>query len=338
MSLNLLSCLTGQNKAKIEWRLGVNAPKYYPIIVASGSLSNGRKSAPLTTRADVNDGWGQSGLEMSTSYFIPNKLSVKWFSYAEDKFFGGSFDLPEDTLRTLMKQGFKRPNGSIKGYVYLYVNMYPQGGIALWAEAPGSRIVEIGHFQAKEIDYDWKSMYPSSKKSGREDYNKMVMADTPGAEAYIAKHGFSQEPFKTIYRQRYNYTISIDSIPFSRTEFIQFKSFNGEMDTMEDEELESNFFKTKAVPKNIFFRWRKGMVVYFGEIDFNEDEIFKAFASMQKECKEQPFVLYLKPDFSTGKLGVCLRGNNQETQDSVEIEIKKAGRIGKSSIQPHQKK
>ncbi|WP_282036621.1 DUF2931 family protein [Saccharicrinis aurantiacus] len=335
MSLNLLSCLSGQNKAEIKWRLGINAPKYYPITIASGSLSNGRKSAPLTTQARVNDGWGQGGLEMSTSYFIPNKLTVKWFSYAEDKFFGGSFKLPEDTLRTLMKQGYLKDKRILLGYAYLYVNMYPQGGVALWAKAPGRRAVEIAHFQAEEIDYDWKSMYPSSMQTTRAEYKAMVMADTPGAEAYIAKHGFSQEPFKTVYRQRYNYTIAIESIPFSQTEFIQFESFNGEMDSMEDEELESNFFKTKAVPKKIFFRWREDMVVYFGDIIFNEEEIFKAFTTISSECGKEPFVLYLKPDFSTGKLGVCLRGYNEETGDPVEVQIEKAGRIGKSSMQPY---
>ncbi len=333
MSLNLLSCLTGQNKAKIEWRLGINAPKYFPMIVASGGLSNGSKLASFTTGADINDGWGQSGLEMSTSYFIPNKLSIKWFSYAEDKFFGGTFDLPEDKLRTLMKQGYLENNRILLGYYYLYVNMYPGGGCALWARASGMRCVEIGHYQAEEIEYDWKSMYPSSKQSDRQTYNKMVMADSPGAEAYIAKHGFSQEPFKTIYRQRYNFTIAIDSISHSDTEFIQFECFNGEMDTMEGDELENNWFKTKAVPKKVFFRWREGGVVYFGEIDFNEDEIFKAFASIQKECEEQPFVLILQPDFNTGKLGVSLKEQNSAKETPLEIAIQKAGRIGKSSIQ-----
>jgi len=183
------------------------------MIVASGGLSNGNKSAPFTTRADVNDGWGQNGLEMSTSYFIPNKLSIKWFSYAEDKFFGGTFDLPEDKLRTLMKQGYLKDRSILLGYYYLYVNMYPQGGVALWADAPGKRIVEIGHYQAKEIEYDWKSMYPSSMEATRSEYRKLIMDDSPGAEEYIAKHGFSQEPFKTVYRQRYNYIIAMDSIP-----------------------------------------------------------------------------------------------------------------------------
>lgn len=336
MAINLLSCLSGQKNAKIKWRLGVNAPKYYPIIIASGGLSNGSKSASLTTRADINDGWGQGGLEMSTSYFIPNKLSVEWFSYAEDKFYGGTFSLPEETISTLMKQGYTMPNGKLLGYYYLFVNMYPKGGVALWAKAPGSRCVEIGHFQAKEIDYDWSSMYPSSKKSGREKYNKMVMSDTEGAEEYIAKHGISQEPFKTVYRQRYNYTIAIDSVLYANTECVVAKFYNGEMDTMEGNELENNYFKTKAVPKNIFFRWEKNRVVYFGEIDFKEEEIFNAYARMSVECPDQPYVLYLKPDFSTGKLGASLRGYNNEKEASVEIEIKKAGRIGKSSRQPYQ--
>ncbi|WP_282036618.1 hypothetical protein [Saccharicrinis aurantiacus] len=81
MALNLLSCLSGQNKAEIKWRLGINAPKYYPMRVASGSLSNGRKSTPLTTRANVRDGWGQSGVSITPTKLI-NKKTWKegWYS------------------------------------------------------------------------------------------------------------------------------------------------------------------------------------------------------------------------------------------------------------------
>lgn len=333
MAINLLSCLSGQQNAKIEWRLGVNAPKCYPMRVASGGLSNGSKSASLTTRAIIYDGWGQGGLEMSTSYFIPNKLSVKWFSYAEDKFYGGTFSLPEDTMRTLMKQGYTELNGRLNGYNYLFVNMYPKGGVALWAEAGGSRCVEIGHFQAEEIDYDWSSLYPSTMEVTRAEYNKLILSEAEGAEEYIAKHGISQEPFKTVYRQRYNYTIAIDSVLQCNTEFIKFECYNGESDTMEGDGLENNFFKTKAVPKSIYFRWEKNRVVYFGEIDFKEEEIFNAYARISSECPNQPYVLYLYPDFSTGKLGVSLRGYNAEKNEPVEIDIQKAGKIGKSSIQ-----
>jgi len=328
MALNIFSCNPrGKNDdLNIEWQPGINAPKYYPCRTVFGSFSAGESVCSISTGGCQYDGWGESGLEMSTGHFVPNKLTIGWFSFAEDKFFKGEFQLPADTIQALFKQGFVDKDGDYFGYNTLIVNVYPKGGVALWMAVGGCRTVEIGHFQGEEMDYDWKSMYPDMTETREED-NKLTLEEAKGSTEYIAQHGITQEPFKSIYRQRYNYTIAIDSVQHANTLFMMAHFYNGEMDKMEGDGLGNNFFKKKAVPKYVSFTWVKDGVVYYGKVYFDEEEMFKVFADISNACPNEPYVLYLKPNFNTRKLTVSLRSNTKE------IEIQKIGKIGKSDDQ-----
>ncbi|WP_282036619.1 DUF2931 family protein [Saccharicrinis aurantiacus] len=330
MALNIFACNASQKKEqaiKLDWQPGVNAPKHYPIRTVFGSFSNGERTCGITTGICQNGGWGLGGKEMTTGRFVPNKLTLGWFSHAEDKFYKGEFNLPADTLEALFKQGFIGREGTHFRYNYFIVNAYPKGGVALWMQVGGDRIVEIAHFQGEEMEYNWKSMYPYMTKYSREEYNQVIMERAKGSLEYIAQHGITQEPFKTIFRQRYNYTISLDSVPHNKTIHIMTEFFNGEMDTMLGDELEHNFFKNKAVTKYISFRWVKDKVVYYGQIYFDAKEMYDLFDKMSTECPDEPYVMHLKPNYDTRKLTVTLSSSTQE------IEIQRTGKIGKSSSQ-----
>ena len=330
MALNIFSCNVGK-KVKVKWRSGINAPVYYPCRVVSGKYTDGKNNCSIATGSYLYGGWGHGGLEMSTAEFIPNELSIKWFAFAENKFYGGTFSLPTDTMRNLFAQGCTSVTGFNSEYDYIVVNVYPKGGVALWLDSSGGRCVEIGHFQAKEVEYNWRSMFPNSAFSEkREEYNEFIMSHAEGATEYIAQHGITQEPFKTIYRRRYNYTIEIDRITHMETKVVCLKCYNGETDMISGEELENNFFKTKAVPKYISINWFENKILYFGRMYFDAKEIFDAFAEMNKDCSNEPYVLYFKHDYNRRFLSVSLRSQTKE------IELKKTGRVGKSLRQPYQ--
>ncbi|MRI00651.1 DUF2931 family protein [Kriegella sp. EG-1] len=314
---------------QLNWRPGIDAPKYYPICTFFGSFSTGKNednnSCSLAISGPENGGWGNSGLEMSTGDFVPQKLDIGWFSFAENKYFFGQFILPTDKMKTLFKEAFIRSNGNKAFYNSLITNMYPQGGIALWMSIGGVRTVEIAHFQAEETDYDWKKLYPSMLME-KEVFIKEVMDGIEGGKAYLTKHGISPEPFKTIYRTRYEYTITIDDVAHKDTIHIIAKFYNGEMDTMWGGGLTNNFFKTKALPKHLFFRWHKNGIVYFGEVYFKEQEIFEVFGEMYQTYSDTSYVLRLNPDYGTKKVTIVLISQEKK------IKFKKYGKLGKSSI------
>ncbi|PKQ62958.1 hypothetical protein BZG01_16370 [Labilibaculum manganireducens] len=173
------------------------------------------------------------------------------------------------------------------------------------------------------MEYNWKSMFPDMTDT-RDEFNEFVMQQAKGSLEYIAQHGITQEPFKTIFRQRFSYTIALDSVPRNKTLYIMSEFYNGEMDTMHGEELEHNFFKTKAVTKYISFQWVKDRLVYYGKVYFDAKEMFDLFAKMSAECPDEPYVMHLKPNYDTRKLTVTLCSSTHE------IEIQQTGKIGKS--------
>lgn len=329
MTLNMFACSPNPPKdsLKVEWQPGINAPTYYPIETVFGGFYADNRYCGIASGVLQWGGWGQPGAEMSSGFFVPDSLTIGWFSFAEDKFYRGDFKLPSDTMRALFKQGYVDRKGKFFRYNTLIVNVYPKGGVALWMQIGGRRNVEIAHFQGEEMDYDWHKMYPPDTPEEKKEYLKAIMDRIEGGAAYLAKHGVSQEPFKTVYRPRYNYTIKIDSVSHEDTEFNFPEFYNGEMDCMEGKELENIFFKTKATPKQVYFRWLRDDVVYFGEIFFDEEEIFNAFAEITGSDSDVEFVMHLKPNFATRKLHVSLRSENKE------IELQQTGVMGKSSSQ-----
>jgi len=336
MAINLLSCVTGQKKERLQlkWQPGINAPKYYPAELVWGSLEAGNekkgyKMAGLSRGGTQYDGWGEGGLEMCSGDFVPEKLDIGWFSFAENKFYRGCFQLPTDTLYALFKEGYTDIEGRRFNYNYLTVNVYPRGGVALWMQVGGRRQVEVGHFQGEEMEYDGNSLYPSMTMDWS-DFAKEVMDGLEGGKEYMDKHGISQEPFKTFYRQRYNYTIEIDSLVGADTKSIQYDCYNGEIDTMEGVGLDNNYFKTKAILNYLFMYFDKDGVEYFSEFYAPEEEMFKAFADMSAARPDKPYVLVLKPDYSRRSLSVSLRSQPDANGDVYEIEISKKGRTGKS--------
>lgn len=315
--------------SQLKWRPGINAPKNYPISTFSGSFISGENenndSCGLAISGPENGGWGKSGLEMSSGDFVPERLDIGWFSFAENSYFKSEFLLPFDKMNALFQQGFTRPNGNWASYNSLITNMYPHGGVALWMSIGGVRTVEIDHFQAEETDYEWKKLYPSMLMD-KDAFIEQVMDGIEGGQGYLAKHGISPEPFKTLYRRRYEYTIDIANVSHKETIHIIAKFYNGEMDTIWGEGLTNNFFKTKALPKHIFFRWQKNGIAYFGEVYFKEEEIFKVFGEMYRTYPDTSYVLRLNPDYATKKVTIVLIGQE------MRFKFKKYGKLGKSSI------
>lgn len=311
---------------ELKWRPGINAPKHYPICTFSGVFSSDGNICRLALSGPENGGWGNSGLEMSTGDFVPKKLEIGWFSFAENTYYKGEFLLPFDKIKALFEEGFTRSNGNKASYNSIFTNMYPKGGVALWMSIGGVRTVEIAHFQAEETNYEWEKMYPFMLME-KDAFIKQVMDGIEGGQAYLAEHGVSPEPFKILYRKRYEYTIDIANVSHKETMHIIVKFYNGEMDTMWGGGLVNNYFKTKAIPKHLFFRWKKNGITYFGEVYFNEEEVFIVFDEMKAAFPDMPYQLLLKPDLSTKKVLLSL------ISEQKEIEFKKYGKLGKSSIQ-----
>ncbi len=336
--LALFSCSTAANKEDkihVEWQPGINAPRPYPCQVAGGGFYGPDEGdfCPIATGGVRFGDWGDGGLEMSTGHFVPNRLNFVWFSFAEDKFFRGKFDLPYETMQKLFKEGYIEENGRRTEYKWIIVNTYPEGGVAIWMETHGGRCVEIGHFKGEEVDYDWQRLFPQKMETPRERINEIAINTSKGASEYIAEHGINPEPYKTVYRRRYDYTFELEGISLETTEFIVASFFNGEKDTMFGEGLKNNYFKTKAVPKYMYYRWEEEGTILFGEINFREKDVIEAFKKMHELHPNDAYVLSLQANYQKGILLTSLRNVPTDSEKEPTIlQLKSKGDIGISAV------
>jgi hypothetical protein len=201
---------------KFEWSAAVSADVCYPMRVIFGSftLSDGN-SVWIPSGEILKDTWGSSG----SSYVVgearkkvPERMVITWFSYTENKFYTGDFELPQKKLYGIFKKDYGTafyPDGEEykKKYNTLEVGIAPKGMVTVWISGIGGK--EIGTYQAHEtFDEDWNDF---SKNPDRVSVMKSYYDDMlPFVQEEIDSHNISNNYFKNRLK-RYHYTIGVNN-------------------------------------------------------------------------------------------------------------------------------
>ncbi|OXB04760.1 hypothetical protein B0A81_16485 [Flavobacterium plurextorum] len=113
----------------------------------------------------LNEGWDQINdcKENMKNSFLPDSLSITWFSYNEQKFYSGSFALPTEIILTKATQIGVLP--SIKNdydldrVLHFIAEVQPKGKVAVWIQKSNKNDkdskLKIGIYQAKETKATW---------------------------------------------------------------------------------------------------------------------------------------------------------------------------------------
>src|SRR5690625_3500537 len=97
-------CGIATNSDKFDWKATESAPKNFPIKIIDGTfIYHGRSDGTglyVPSGGLLDKGWG----EMISSHIVgpdlkplPDRLKITFFSYLEDQFYEGVFDLPYET-------------------------------------------------------------------------------------------------------------------------------------------------------------------------------------------------------------------------------------------------
>jgi hypothetical protein len=273
---------------KFKWIPTECAPRKYPVKIIEGDFifKNGR-SIYIPDGKLMSNGWGETGsAHVVGEDFkpIPVKMEICWFSYTEDKFYAGSFDLPYRKILNLFREGFTESHTKEKTtYNGIIAGMAPGGEISLWVVGAGTT-VEVASFQAREADIDWKRVLDNPDTSRQDYIRSVLLEDEDFSEEELAslkKTGVPQGLFKNKYRERYDWKHRVVGAP--KIFFVTFDMFNGERLPESSGLLESAVFPDRAVPKSAAVGWfdsagRK----LTQEIHFDETEIFEAFHKFQE--------------------------------------------------------
>ncbi|MCP3873094.1 MAG: DUF2931 family protein, partial [Desulfobacteraceae bacterium] len=104
----IMACLTtgcmqkDKIMKKFEWLPTECAPKNYPMKIVRGDfIFKNKNSIYIPDGRFIMDGWGEVGsIDIVGEDFkpLPVRLRILWFSYTEDKFYAGDFDLPYEKI------------------------------------------------------------------------------------------------------------------------------------------------------------------------------------------------------------------------------------------------
>src|SRR5690625_1913415 len=133
---------------KFDWKAIESAPRNFPIEIISGTFfyhgqSDGGGLYIPNGGIIHKKGWG----EMVSSHIVgpelkplPDKLHIKYFSYLEDQFYEGNFDLPYDETLSLFREGSR--NTDEPTYYRIMVGVAPGGAVSVWLKG-GIKTTEV---------------------------------------------------------------------------------------------------------------------------------------------------------------------------------------------------
>ena len=172
---------------KLEWSAGVCAPKLYPVEVYRGDFYTSTDWESIPNGGSVDAGWGVNGMNMGETNIIPEGFKITYFSYFENKFYTGKFELPHARIKQLFEEGvIDYGSKQFETYIAIIVGMAPEGLLVVWMMTYDKQ-VEIGRYQAKEMDLEWEIFKPTVDEDERDELIKIVTDRLPEARTNFEK-------------------------------------------------------------------------------------------------------------------------------------------------------
>lgn len=146
-----------KNITQFDWIATESAPSGYPMKIIRGELFyHGQEgSRYIPSGGIIYTGWGgaiSTHIGNDELYPLPDKLKITFFSYTENQFYSGEFDLPYEKLLAIFQAGVKE-NKKFPRYREIMVGIAPGGVVAVWLT--GFKTTEIFFGNAEKINLEF---------------------------------------------------------------------------------------------------------------------------------------------------------------------------------------
>jgi len=267
---------------KFEWYAVATAPRDYPMEVINGTFYYKGQDAGLwiPSGGTIHQGWGKS----FSAYVVgpdfkhlPDRVEVKFYSYAENQFYQGEFALPYDKILALFQQQLK--DAPDEPYSKFLIGVAPGGAVSVWIAGPRSTEVFFGQAEKIEMTPSQAFKLPFSSKEQSDHYVESALAEsvTPEQLTYIKEYG---APISTWarFRSLYKWAPAYKEGKVSTDKEMTVDFLNGEsywVPTQFDEVLAN---KPKPLPGHLQFSAGPANLFYI--IDFEPFELMEAFEKL----------------------------------------------------------
>jgi len=309
-------------QTRFEWSASDSAPEYFAMKIISGTLRfHGNANGAGTNVPGggvISHGWGLLNSIHVTGEALkplPDKLDISFFSYMEDQFYRGTFDLPYDTILKVFQEEEAKPKRKtmdgkeLPNNYKIIVGVAPGGTVAVWLRSQGTKELFFGKAQKVDMDFA-KNVFPADNREERIAQVKKVSEreSTPEVLAAIRKNGI---PFTkwADFRKTYNWapTFAVRNPP---TE-VGVGFYNGEGRSFMFPLDKVFTASTKSIPKRISFSYpiatQTGNDYYI--VHFDEAEIVDAFTRLS--AKQLPLQLEFDPKFPKEQTQVRLHNGKE---------------------------
>lgn len=349
-----VSCQENKNKTnnktmtKYEWLDATSAPLGYPVDVYRGGLQSADGEFTSLYSGTTSGIWGVANRGMSDSKkSIPDHLHVIWVSYAEKKFYEIDTAIDNSKITNLFRDGYFTPSEvddpkpRKEEFKQIIVGFAPGGVVVLWVSGAG-RQLEIGRYKGKEIiipQEEIKSLSSGPQKNMFDaEYQHKVMTEF----GIIPKEVVSANQGKPIpfglwdsYRERYDWSINLELPDHKKNKEVGVYYLNGNKEELFGElliekyadripnNLKWNYQDLKTPPSRIDFTWIDDNR-YYGDVNFDENEILSAFQDLNKENPNAKITLQIRVNVPKTHAAIKLMNGNKEVWlKNSEIMIRK---------------
>jgi len=309
---------------RYEWLPTESAPEDYPVYLIEGHLFfPGGGAIYIPDRRNVYNGWGKAGsihVIGDERKPVPVRLALKWYSYTEDKFYSGSFDLPADRLAALFEDGvIDLWDNERIDYSRIIVGMAPGGGVSVWLRAR-MLTLEVATFRAQSVNFPWTAVLDNDAIS-REAYRERVLKRSLGEDG-LARLRHEGVPADWWQRMRRPYRWEPVVTGAGEPTQLWIRTYNGEQEPFLIEGAAPPR-SARAVPRHVRLEWTGASgKPYSAEVDMDEHEVFDAFARLGNDGDREPMTLEFVLGASPASLQVKLK-NSQATYrfDGAAIKV-----------------
>ncbi|HEX8326836.1 MAG TPA: DUF2931 family protein [Hymenobacter sp.] len=317
---------------KFRLTAGPCAADDYWVTIQSASFINSQGTGfPVPSGHTLRGNWGASGTVWAVGdefQAVPERLTARWFSYAEDKFYRGEFALPQEKLHALLKQGaWDLEKNKAVTYHTFTVCVLPKGVVVVWLT--GGNQVLVGRYQAQEFQPSPAEYQDYYGPAERTSMVKETREEMPAKVQVEVKAGTISTKQWDEYLKTYNWQVAFN-VPFALREY-SFYGVNAErrLNPLTRDGLEPyrQFVLApapKPVPRRFYLHGtaEHGAQYEVRVSDFDEAETLAAFRALHTASPKSPITLLFTIDKPFQKATMTLQNEAKQiplTKTKVEV-------------------
>jgi hypothetical protein len=285
---------------KYDWLASNSGPRGCPMELTGGDFFFPDGGSLYVPTRMLHKGWGlASSLHVvgDDTKSLPDRLTVTFYSYLEDKFYRGDFKLPHDRIAELFAAGFPAHREKVPRITFdtIVAGVAPGGAVSVWLSGI-ERQVEVFFGYAQEVELDWHAQMGMPSSVDRQKVREETLVEAATRDVLVPKMQ-QHLPLGAweSYRVRYDWHPVFEGMP--EPDYIaRVDSFNGEREAIDMPLEEADKHTLRPVPRYVYVVIRPPGRVY--ELTFDEEETLSTFKRLSE--RGQPLELVFSTEQVAG--------------------------------------